>query len=199
MSDPSTFGPDRSWFLGINEWAQDTPWLHGAMKVYAGYGAALFAVLIVVGYLMARRTGSARLLAASLWSGLAPLIAVAANQPIARDVDEPRPYTSLHHLLLLAHRSADPSFASDHATMAGAAAVGLLLVSRRLGIAAVAAALLMAFARVYVGAHYPGDVIAGLALGAAVAGLGWLALARPITWVIERLATTPLRFAVPVA
>ena len=199
VSDPSTFGPDRSWFLDINEWAKNTPWLHGAMKLYAGYGAVLFAVLILVGYVLARRQRSAELLAASLWAGLAPLLAVAANQPLARGVDEPRPFTSLQHVLVLAHRSTDPSFASDHGTMAGAVAVGLLLVSVRLGLVAVAAALLMAFARVYVGAHYPIDVVAGLTLGAGTALIGWLLLRRPLTWLIERAAATPLRFAVPVA
>ncbi len=50
---------------------------------------------------------------------------------------------------------------SDHAVMAGAVAAGLLLAHRRLGALAAAAALLMAFARVYIGAHYPWDVLGG--------------------------------------
>lgn len=41
----------------------------------------------------------------------------------------------------------------------------------------------MALTRVYVGAHYPADVLAGLALGAVVT----LAGARPGTRLIERL------------
>ena len=41
---------------------------------------------------------------------------------------------------------------SDHATVVGAVAVGLLLVNRRWGIVAAIAAVVMAFARVYVGA-----------------------------------------------
>ena len=40
--------------------------------------------------------------------------------------------------------------------MAAAVAAGLLLVNRRLGLLAGLASLLMAFARVYIGAHYPG-------------------------------------------
>jgi undecaprenyl-diphosphatase len=71
--------------------------------------------------------------------------------------------------------------------MAGAVAVGLFLVSRSLGIVASVAALAMAFARVYVGAHFPVDVVAGLVLGGATAGLGWLvvrsALARLVATV----------------
>ena len=198
MWDPSTIADDRSLFLTINEWAQDTPWLHGTLKVYAGYGAGLFAVLLVAGYLLARHKRDLDLLTASLWAALAPLVAVAINQPIASSVGEQRPFAVFPHALLLAHRSADPSFTSDHATMAGAVAVGLLLVSRRLGAIAVAAAVLMAFARVYVGAHYPVDVLAGLALGGGVAGLGWLLLRTPLRFVLWRVARSPLHVAVPV-
>jgi hypothetical protein len=44
-----------------------------------------------------------------------------------------------------------------------------------------------------VGAHYPHDVVAGLALGAGVVVLGQL-LARPIlVWLLARLVRTPLR------
>jgi undecaprenyl-diphosphatase len=192
MFDPSTLDDDRSIFLSINEWARDTPWLHGLLRLYADYGVVLFAVLLGAGYLIARRA-SPRQVAASVWAGVATLAAVAFNQPIASAVNEPRPYATYHRILLLAHRSADPSFASDHATMAGAVAVGLLIVSRRLGYIAVVAALLMAFARVYIGAHYPIDVLAGLVLGGCVAGLGWLTIRVPLTAVVSRAATSPLR------
>jgi undecaprenyl-diphosphatase len=196
MTDPSTIADDRGLFLAINEWAQDTPWLHEPLRLYAGYGVVLFAGLLVAGYLLARRNGDQRALAASLWAGAATLLAVAINQPIARDVGEPRPFTVYPHALLLAHRSVDPSFASDHATMAGAVAAGLLLVSVRLGLVAVAAAALMAFARVYVGAHFPVDVLAGLALGGAVAGIGWLLLQKPLQALVGWAAHSRLRVLV---
>ena len=54
---------------------------------------------------------------------------------------------------------------SDHAVVAGAVIVGVLLYNWRLGLAATVAGLALAFDRVYVGAHYPGDVPAGLVLG----------------------------------
>ena len=179
-------------FGDINEWAQDSGWLHGPMLAFASYGVVLFGVLLVVGFAVARTRGP-RTMAAALWAGVATLLAVAANQPIVNGVREARPYTDHPHILVLANRSADFSFPSDHAVMAGAVAAGLWLVDRRLGIAATVAAALMAFARVYIAAHYPHDVVVGLAFGAAITLLGWWLLSRPLTRVVARLATTPLR------
>jgi membrane-associated phospholipid phosphatase len=195
--DPAVIGPDKGWFLAINEWAQDTPWLHGVIRFYASYGVVLFAGLLVAGYVVARRQRSATKYAAAFWAGLGTLLAVAVNQPIASDVGEPRPFAVFPHALVLVHRSTDPSFASDHATMAGAVAVGLFLVSRRLGVVAAVAALLMSFARVYVGAHYPVDVAAGLALGATVVLLGWFVVRRPLTAAITALQRHGFRWALP--
>lgn len=179
-------------FGRVNEFARDTGWLHGPAEVYASYGVALFAGLLLTGWWLARSRGP-RTMAAALWAGGGMLLAVALNQPLVNGFREARPYTTHPHILLLAHRSGDYSFPSDHAVMAGAVATGLLLVSKRLGVAAVVAALLMAFVRVYVGAHYPHDVIAGLGFGAGVVLLSWRLLAAPLTAVVERLHASPLR------
>ena len=58
-----------------------------------------------------------------------------------------RPYTVLPNILVLAHRSTDYSFPSDHAVMAGAVAGGLFLVNRRLSAIAIVAAPLTMTAR----------------------------------------------------
>lgn len=132
-------------------------------------------------------------MAAALWAGAGTLLAVAMNQPLVHGFHEARPYTTHHHILVLASHSADYSFPSDHAVMAGAVTAGLWLVDRRLGMLASIAALLMAFARVYIGAHYPHDVVAGLAVGAFVVLLGWALVARPLTAIVTGLTNTPLR------
>lgn len=75
--------------------------------------------------------------------------------------------------------------------MAGAVVTGLLLVSVRLGLIAAAAALLMAFTRVYVAAHYPWDVLAGLLLGSIVTLVGWLLLRVPLTALTSWLRRQP--------
>lgn len=184
--------PDLWLFQDVNDVARHTGWLHAPMLGYATYGLAVFAVLLVAGWWLARGRDP-RTMAAALWAGAATLLAVAANQLLVGFFAGSRPYTDLRGILVLAQRSTDPSFPSDHAVMAGAAAAGVWLVSRKLGAIAAAAAMLMAFARVYIAAHYPHDVAAGLLLGALVALAGWWLLHRPLTALITRLADTPMR------
>src|SRR4051794_15121571 len=181
----------------VNDIARHTGWLHGVVLGYATYGVVLFAALLVAGLLLTRR-GSDRSLAAASWACLATLIAVGLNQPLVSAFGEARPYTGHPHLLVLASRSSDLSFPSDHAVMAGAVAGGLWLVSRRLGLIAAVAAVVMAFSRVYIAAHYPWDVVAGLALGVLVALAGWALLRAPLTTLTGSLRRRPgLRQAFP--
>jgi undecaprenyl-diphosphatase len=170
---------DDQAMLAVNSFARHTGWLHAPVLAYAAYGVLLFAVLLLAGILTSR-SGGTRTLAAAGWACVGTLLAVAVNQPVGHLFAEARPYATHPGLLRLADPTRDFSFPSDHAVMAGAVTAGLLLVSRRLGLVAAAAALVMAFSRVYIAAHYPWDVVAGLGLGAAVVVLGWLLLRRPL-------------------
>lgn len=184
---------NQTLFTDVNDLARHTPWLHGLGAGYAKYGVVLFGALILLAVWQARHGQHAKL-AAALWAGIATILAVGINQPVVSLVAEPRPYQTHPGILVLVTRSADWSFPSDHSVMAGACAVGLLIASRRLGIIAAVLALLMAAARVYVGAHYPVDVLAGLLLGALVAGAGWLVLRKPLVLALFRLRhLTPVR------
>jgi membrane-associated phospholipid phosphatase len=171
--------PDPRWFLRINEFARDTPWLHPVVIGYAEYAIVVFAALLLAGWWIARRSGDLNLLAAAVWAPLGALAAVAINQPIVSAIHGPRPYAVLPDILVLAQRGSDPSFPSDYAMLAGAVIAGLSLVSGRLGAVALLAAAVTAFAGVYIGADYPLDVLAGLAVGNAVSVIGFWAT-RPI-------------------
>jgi membrane-associated phospholipid phosphatase len=184
---------DRSWFSELNSFARATPWLHAAFREYAQYGVVLFAAVLVWSWWKSRSGGDLSSVAAALWAPAGTLLAVGLNQPLGNWVREPRPYTTLQHVEVLVARSSDFSFPSDHAVMAGAVAAGVWLVSRRLGLLTAVAAVLMAFTRVYVGAHYPGDVAVGLLFGAAVTLIGYVALKPVGERIVSLLAETPVQ------
>ena len=96
-------------------------------------------------------------------------------------VDEDRPCRTVGRAIIAGTcpPPGDWSFPSNHATMAGALAVTTLLLSRRLGLVALPLAVLAAFSRVFVGVHYPHDVVAGVLLGALVAATGHPAAGPP--------------------
>ena len=192
---------NTSVFLSVNDFARAIPWLNGPVAAFAGYGLVLFAALLVAGWWIARRDGDPARMAAAVWAPIGVIIAVAVNQPIADLANVARPYSVLPDILVLTARSTDPGLPSDHSVMAGAVTAGLFLVNRRLGVIAAVLALLMAFSRVYIAAHYPMDVLAGLGLGAAVSLAGYGLAHRPLTRMVVALETTRLRplLAVPAA
>lgn len=195
MTPTGSPGPagDVGDFQVIQDFARRTGWLHGFMADFAVYGVVLFALFLLAGWWLARRNRNLAGVAASVWALIGALVAVGVNQLISHAVAEPRPYRALPHVLVLVGKASDYAFTSDHATMAGAVATGLLYVNRRLGVLAWCAAILLAFSRVYVGAHYPHDVVAGLGLGAAVVVIGRTVGQPLLAWVVARLAAGPLR------
>jgi undecaprenyl-diphosphatase len=110
----------------------------------------------------------------------AAAIALAGTMALGQLWYESRPFVGDADTIKLISHAADASFPSDHAAVAAAAAtVGMLAWPRvRLFLALAVAAI--ALGRVFVGVHYPGDVLAGVALGATAGIAAW--------WTVSRMA-----------
>jgi undecaprenyl-diphosphatase len=138
-------------------------WIKGLLIVAIGLGADL----------LARRPPVA--------GGLAAIAFLLTGEITTRlkDVfDRPRPalrYADIHPLVPTPDNGSMPS---GHASTAFAAAVAVGLVHPRLRWPVVALAALIAFSRIWLGVHYPTDVLVGAALGTAVAISLWL-IVRP--------------------
>lgn len=137
-----------------------------------GTGPVVYGLLLVVGGLIWRRTGRWQpVVLAGTWLAAGQLVRLALNRSVGR----PRPPADLH----LVHASGF-AFPSGHTTTAtigyGLLAVLLPLLfptARRWSVpVAVVLAAAVGVSRVYLGVHWPTDVLGGWSLG-----IGWLALA----------------------
>jgi membrane-associated phospholipid phosphatase len=186
---------DTRIFYVINDFARDTPWLQPLLTAYADDGVLLFVVLLLAGWWVARNSADPMAMVAAVWAPLGVFAALLVYDPIAVSVNETRPCNALHDIVVL-HCNTDGGFPSIHAVIAAAVAAGLWVVNRRLGIVAAFAAAMMAFARVYVGAHYPRDVLAGLALGVAVSLAGYVLMRPALRRLLRFIGRTRLRMLI---
>ncbi|MGI5482029.1 phosphatase PAP2 family protein [Streptomyces lavendofoliae] len=187
--------PDVGLLYDINGLAKDAPsWFDRVMEFTGEYGIMLAMVLVVLWcwWSVRRRGGpedSVAAVAGLLWAPLAAGVALLVNIPIRGFVERPRPFREHQGLEVLVDGKTDFSFVSDHATMAMAIGVGVFVANRRFGLAAIGLALVEGFCRVYMGVHYPTDVVGGFALGTAVALLlapVALALLTPLVRAVAR-------------
>lgn len=157
------------------------PWLLNAMTdltALGGYAVLTLLTITAALYRLLRNDRAAALvIVAAVGSG-----AILGNL-LKHGFDRPRPDIVEH----LTH-AASSSFPSGHATLAAVTYLTLgALIARGqpdgrlkalvLG-GAILITLLVGFSRVYLGVHWPTDVLAGWCLGAAWAALWWLALLR---------------------
>jgi undecaprenyl-diphosphatase len=188
--------PDVDLLYDINGLAKDAPhWFDRGMEFVGEYGLLLAMVLLVLWcwWTVRRRggEGAAPSVAALVWAPLAAGIAVLVNVPIRGFVERPRPFVDHQGLDVLVSGKTDFSFVSDHATLTMAMGVGLFVANRKFGLVGIGLALLEGFCRVYMGVHYPTDVVGGFALGTAVALLLSplaMALLTPVMKAVERSA-----------
>jgi membrane-associated phospholipid phosphatase len=149
--------------------------LDGLFILLAQDLAGVLMLLVALAFL----AGGPRRRAGAVLGTASAALALLVSQPLSHAVARMRPYAGHPgHAHLLIARSQDFSFPSDHAVGGFALAFGIWLYDRTLGAALLILATLLALARVIVGTHYPGDVLAGAVIGAACSGM---LFAAPVT------------------
>lgn len=190
---------DTTWYLAINAFARNTPWLHWLLSQYALWGGlALLVVVVILAWLWARRQpDAADGVAIAVLSGVSAVVVLVLNQQLLSPaIARVRPCHVLHGVETLLTCTQDYSMPSDHCIVAGAIVAGMWILRRRFGIIATILALVLAFSRVYVGVHYPSDTVVGLLIGAAIGVVIVFGLRRPLRAGCARLERTPLALLV---
>lgn len=182
------------WYRDIVEWADTTPGIvQGFMAHFTDLGIVLLAVTWLLVFRHARR-GPSRLMAMTLVSGFAVVLAYGISEWAKTYLDAERPCRTFSGLPIIAQTCPPPgdwSFPSNHSTIAFGLVVAIFLASWRVGLLVLPLAVLAGFSRVFVGVHYPHDVLAGLLIGAAVTLIVAALLARPATGLVDSLREKP--------
>lgn len=161
---------DTALFQLINGTAQSPHWL----LTLAVFSTVHLPTLVAGGLVGAFATGSPRVRRAALQTVAAIAMAWVAARLIQHVVPVDRPFTLGLGMQWLPHK-ASPSFPSNHATAAFAFAGAVAFATRRWmwALPALLLAGLISWSRVYLGLHFPSDVLAGAVIGT---GCGWLAV-----------------------
>lgn len=155
---------NRTLFLQINAGEGTADWLIRIATFIANDLIYLLPLLLLGMWLWGdsmRRSQAAR-------AGLVTVLALGVNLLIGLIWPYPRPFAQgLGHVWI--YHAADPSFPSDHATVF--AGIGLALLcsgASGLGAAVLATGVAVAWARIFLGVHFPLDMLGAVAVTSAV-------------------------------
>ena len=163
---------DQSVFLSLNAGAQAPAFVIAIAKILANWSIYLAMVLMIYAWVQRGRLVRFALLDATC----AALIGLGIAQGITAIWYHPRPFEIGLGRQILDH-AAEASFPSDHATFMFSLAIPLLCRtgSRRWGVALLLLGFAVAWSRIYLGVHFPLDMLGAFGVAAFASILIWMA------------------------
>lgn len=168
---------DQSWLVALNNFGSSSKFTRLIFKISGEYLIYIFPIILIVLWFWQQSAKKVALRAA-----LAGIIAwLLISRIIGILVARPRPFESGQIKELFFHRPTY-SFPSDHAAFLFAVSLSFWLSGyKKLSIFSFILAIIISFARIAAGIHYPLDIIVGAVLGIIVAWLVWI-FDRPLNY-----------------
>ncbi|GAA2431000.1 phosphatase PAP2 family protein [Streptomyces macrosporus] len=177
-------------YRDVTDFAHDTPgWVH-TLAEYGTEGGLLILLALLAAACWRVRHAEPRVLARALLGPVGVAVAYGISEAVKVVVREERPCRAVVGAAVPIAPCPEPgdwSFPSNHATIAVASAVAVVVVWRAAAWLALPLALSTAFSRVFVGVHYPHDVAAGAVLGTVVVLLVTWAAVGPAAVLADRV------------
>ena len=199
-------GWDAGFLLYIQEYIR-SDFLNPIMKVLTHSGdKGILLIVLILALLFIPRTR-----AIGIMSTISIVIEALLNNVLLKNlIARTRPYDEIEGLINLVGRQSDYSFPSGHTGAAFAVAGAMLVVAlfglpmiektgefkredpsltfKLISVILIMYATLLAFSRMYVGVHYPTDVLCGLLLGLGTSAVAYLIYQVAIKKIHERKA-----------
>lgn len=150
-------------FSLINDMANQSIVLDALMIVISKVVPYIYIFILAGLYMQGFRTRNFKLRGESFATGVLFLICLLGSFILGSMFYENRPFVD-HSVVLIVNHAADASFPSDHAVGTMALACGILYYRWNLGTWMVYGSILVGISRVFVGNHYPGDILGAFIL-----------------------------------
>jgi len=154
-------------FQAINQNAGHQPLLDGLMVFFTQFAFPFFALVLLFMWFLGKERDKYTV----VFAAITAVIGLVINFVLGHIFYENRPFVT-HHVNLLVQHAKDSSFPSDHAT--GTFSIALAIIwrkHRKIGIGMLLFAICTGISRVYVGNHYPFDVLASIIVALVASGL----------------------------
>ena len=190
----TTQGADAQLALAINH-ADLGAAFSNLMVVAAEYGREYFWIPVVA-VMLALGSRATKLLAIEL--AVLFIIGIALGEVLKLAILRPRPFESISTIITRVPTDVDSSYPSGHALIVtiGAAFSVLKFRKKIVSLLFVVEAAIVCYSRVYVGVHYPLDVVGGILVGVGIVGVGLFIIEKylgPSLARITSMATNKLK------
>lgn len=178
---------DYRLYHAINTFVFDHGWIGRTLAVVETWAVPLIALATFALWLLARPGASRKWKLASASALVSAAVALLIAQVIGKIWFRDRPFVTHSDAHVWGGRSSDPSFPSDHASAAFGIAFAVFLFDRLVGSFFLAAAVVISVGRVFVGTHYPADIVAGMLVGLGAALLVVRTGMPVIEWAVRQV------------